>query len=475
MANPAVQSRKYFLGIGGAQSGPFSDADVIEKIKTGQVAADTLVWYEGLSEWQPAGSISAFKEAFSGGPPESTNTNPSLAKVISNENVPAQTAVRAPSKVSATYDTSETYSGLATPGEPVFAKDEGLFENTLFIRYRNHVTIGVLVIGVFALLTVLNKIPSFLASSEVRTNLSPSLRAPTLSSRESDLRKALSEIQLKPQTAIPTLTKLIQEKDSDNVGKEALAAALEFYRRNQKYELAGELLLTAKQPREAAKFFLMDPSTARQAESALFKSYEEAKTKGPEEKELLLQDISLLLGPVQDMTAVTNRIQILERDFPGDNHPYKYYLKTPEGKLTDLFSRIAFFFVNSLMFYVQSELPQIHFEKRPVVELVREADGKYRIIGRYEGEVELHQDRLTNIRFLFWLSDKEWSVVETNITGERKKYAAASKIKLKGESVSAEVLLKQLESIFKQQFPKNSLHEAVTPDIGTEKQDKSSY
>lgn len=59
------QSRQYFLGVGGEQTGPYSEQDVLDKIMQRSISADALVWFEGLPDWQPVNSIELFQRAFS--------------------------------------------------------------------------------------------------------------------------------------------------------------------------------------------------------------------------------------------------------------------------------------------------------------------------------------------------------------------------------------------------------------------------
>src|SRR5690606_38882609 len=60
----ASDSRQYFLGVNGEQSGPYLEQDLIGRIQQGQVPADALVWFEGLPDWQPIQSIEFLNEAF---------------------------------------------------------------------------------------------------------------------------------------------------------------------------------------------------------------------------------------------------------------------------------------------------------------------------------------------------------------------------------------------------------------------------
>jgi hypothetical protein len=452
MANALADSKGYFLGVGGSQSGPHTETEVIQKIRAGVVTGDTLLWYDGLPEWQPASSVPSLKAVFA--EPVKPLGAPNFATLSS-----------APKTHSSSNEPDLRHESLAEGevGEPVFATDEAVFETSTFVRNRPKWVLGGIV-GAIALLYLLGTSAlKWFSSVDLHTRTIPTKNVKEIGVREKDLRQSLSELNLNPKPSITTLTRLVQENSKDVVGKEALTNLVDYYRRNQAPAMAGQIYLLAKSPRHAAIMFLQDPNTLREAESAFNGAYEGSPTKGPEEKDDLLQDIGLLLGPLNDVETAKKRITSLERDFPNDNHPFKYYLKTPDAKLEDIFSRISFFFVNSLLNYLQSELPQIVLAKRPLIELVRENDGKFRIIGKYQGDVFLNQDKLPAIRFTFWLSRSEWHIVETNLTKDRAQYAKVTKTKFKNDAISAEQMLYDLEAIFKQQFPKNGLHELVIP------------
>lgn len=59
----------YFVALAGQQQGPFSENEVIEKIKTGVWTRDTLIWSRDLVEWTPAEKIAALAAVFSHMPP----------------------------------------------------------------------------------------------------------------------------------------------------------------------------------------------------------------------------------------------------------------------------------------------------------------------------------------------------------------------------------------------------------------------
>ena len=50
---------EYYAEINDKQEGPFAEAELKERIESGKVAADTLVWHEGLDEWKEAGKVRA--------------------------------------------------------------------------------------------------------------------------------------------------------------------------------------------------------------------------------------------------------------------------------------------------------------------------------------------------------------------------------------------------------------------------------
>jgi GYF domain 2 len=47
----------WFYAIGDQQFGPVSDAQLDELVASGKINRDTLVWREGLAEWQPLGNV----------------------------------------------------------------------------------------------------------------------------------------------------------------------------------------------------------------------------------------------------------------------------------------------------------------------------------------------------------------------------------------------------------------------------------
>src|SRR5580765_5118668 len=66
MAQPAGESRQFFLGVGGSQTGPHTEEEILAKIAQGEVPRDALVWYEGLTDWQPIITVEYFSKGFGG-------------------------------------------------------------------------------------------------------------------------------------------------------------------------------------------------------------------------------------------------------------------------------------------------------------------------------------------------------------------------------------------------------------------------
>jgi hypothetical protein len=52
---------------GGQPAGPVSDNQLQGLLREGKVTAETMVWREGLADWQPAGSVSELSGIFKGG------------------------------------------------------------------------------------------------------------------------------------------------------------------------------------------------------------------------------------------------------------------------------------------------------------------------------------------------------------------------------------------------------------------------
>jgi len=68
--------RSWYVAIGGQQQGPWPEADVIDKVKGGQIPRDAHVFTEGMANWEPIASRSEFAAAFAGAPARSAPPPP---------------------------------------------------------------------------------------------------------------------------------------------------------------------------------------------------------------------------------------------------------------------------------------------------------------------------------------------------------------------------------------------------------------
>jgi hypothetical protein len=349
--------------------------------------------------------------------------------------------------------------GFATSqggGEPVFE-----FEEQSFLKRR----MGTIV-GVIALLVICS-VGGFyfqdqiveLVSSTVQPAPKVEKKIAPKDQRQLDLSKAQSELLLNPDLSLKTLEELAKGGIGDTVSREALATAVDYYKKMQRPANAGRLLMDAKQPEEAVKFFMTDPPSYKEAEEANYAAFQ--STKDPKRREFLLQDIKLLLGPLSDVKLATQRIQEMEKTFPNEPHPFRYYSKSTDEKIKDIFARISFSFVENLLLYINAELPQINLVDRPLVEVKKDKDGRYRVVGTFKGDVRLNQDRLHDIFIVFWLSGDQWVIADTNLTEERKLFAKQEREKHKGDAMSGDAMLAFLETAFKSHFPKVGVHEKV--------------
>ena len=66
---PPIPTVSYYVAISGQAQGPFS-VDVLTQMKqTGQLTKDTLVWKQGMANWEKAGVVEQLKELFVDMPP----------------------------------------------------------------------------------------------------------------------------------------------------------------------------------------------------------------------------------------------------------------------------------------------------------------------------------------------------------------------------------------------------------------------
>lgn len=237
-------------------------------------------------------------------------------------------------------------------------------------------------------------------------------------------------------------------------------AAADYYKQNRQPAKAGRLLMLADRPLEASQLFLSEPPSYKEAEEAIFAAYKMADDLN--KRDLLMQNVRLLLGRAENVFLATERVRLLEKEFPGQKHPFGYYLKSADKRVADLFNRISFSFVRKLLYFLDNEFPQLNLVNRPLVSVQKIKGTKYRVMGTYKGDVMLNEDKLSNIHMTFWLWDDRWHLVSTNLTTERGSWANKERERMKNHVFSSEQMLQYMENVFKSQFPKHAFHESVS-------------
>lgn len=66
---PLPAAPAYFAAINGASTGPYTQEQLKAAVLAGRVKADTLVWAQGMSGWQAAGTVPALAPVFAAMPP----------------------------------------------------------------------------------------------------------------------------------------------------------------------------------------------------------------------------------------------------------------------------------------------------------------------------------------------------------------------------------------------------------------------
>jgi hypothetical protein len=69
MPPPMPTSYPFFIAVNGAQQGPFEVGLVGNKVRSGEISRDTLVWQHGMAGWTRAGDVSALAQLFPSTPP----------------------------------------------------------------------------------------------------------------------------------------------------------------------------------------------------------------------------------------------------------------------------------------------------------------------------------------------------------------------------------------------------------------------
>ena len=460
MSQPASQTNEFFLGIEGEQKGPFSRDEIFTMLNQGEISVETPIWCVGMTDWTPIGLLDQFKK-------QETKETPQIKEVprisvvsqrVEVEDVSDPEEKTLVSSVDVLDDSGEQQDEMSTSHhfKPVFSNSR-LYAQELPNPKSNK---QLLMIGgaIIALALVL-WIVSFDSGNKQVSNKAEQLTPEQV--RSLALSKLQVEFNKNPEGTVPSLLQMVKENPSDNPGLEALETLLSHYRRQQLFAEAGSVLMVAKKPVEALDYFLKDPPDYSQAERAYEEAYNQAK--GDDRRKFILQQIDLLIGRLNNTDKAISRIKVLDKEFPGIPHPYQYYLKSTEDRIADIFSRLSFYYVETLDNYISSELAQIKLSGKPLLSITKTKENKYRIVASYKGPVNLRNDLVPNIFFVFWLDNEQWYIVDTNLTKERVRFAKEEQKRHEANAVSAIEILAGLESHFKTQFPGKGLHELVTP------------
>ncbi len=451
MSEPANNSIEYFLGIEGEQKGPFSKDEIFTMLKNGEISEETPLWCSGMADWSSISNSALFNK-------EELSLEGTLSQIsIVNETSKPKSKIPLKASLSQIEFSSEQEEPQS-PNEykTVFSEAANFKVPSSNNKITNQLLIGIGVLVaagvVFWMQTQNEKQPIVLKQVE---KLSPA------QSRSLNLSKLQVQFNKDSSNVIPAMLQMIKDNPADNAGLEALETLLSHYRRQQMFSEAGTVLMAAKKPLEALDYFLKDPPDYAQAE----KAYEQAasQAKGNNKREFLIKQIDLLIRRLGNTDKAISQIKVLDREFPGVQHPYQYYLKSTEQRIADIFSRISFHYSETINNYISGELAQLQFEGNPLLQIIKNRDDRYRIIATYKGPINLRNDRLPNVFFVFWLVNEQWFIVDTNLTKERARFAKEEQKKHESTVVTASEMLQGLETLFKTQFPGKGLHELVIP------------
>jgi hypothetical protein len=423
--------KKFYLGVGGQQTGPHSENEIKDRIAVDEIKSDDLIWYEGLGEWQRVDTIAYFQASF-----RKNRGDLGTSAVMASTAVPL----------------SNTTEKL----RPVFSEKEAVF----FRRRgpRPEVAAGGIVLLVLGL-----GLFWYLGSDEQtivldRAEVSKSGSA----SRYLRWQKADGEFLRNPNIIPPDFKDLIKEDPKDELARKSIATLEDTYKKRRMLsELAGLYGLVGRHD-EAAQVFL-ELKAYSEAYQAEFNAYEQATDPGVRAK-FLSKAIEIALHSNADLPKAIESIRLLETNFPKFPHPFGYYLLSPEKKMVDIFDRVSYFFVENLVNHLKAEFPQLKLAKRPTASIRKEGPDRFRVVGSYQGEVSLSFDRLKNIRFEYWLSGNEWNLVNTNLTVDREAWAKRNRARQGASSLSGAEMLVYLENLMRNQFPGQGVHEKISQD-----------
>jgi membrane protease subunit (stomatin/prohibitin family) len=66
---PVPQTSSYYVAVNGEQTGPFDTGTLQQKVQSGDLSKETLVWKAGMDQWAKAGEVSELNELFGQSPP----------------------------------------------------------------------------------------------------------------------------------------------------------------------------------------------------------------------------------------------------------------------------------------------------------------------------------------------------------------------------------------------------------------------
>lgn len=66
---PVPQAVQFFLAVNGQQQGPFDTSGLKQKIQSGELTAETLVWKQGMANWMKASEVGEVSGLFGAAPP----------------------------------------------------------------------------------------------------------------------------------------------------------------------------------------------------------------------------------------------------------------------------------------------------------------------------------------------------------------------------------------------------------------------
>lgn len=466
---------KYFLGVEGEQVGPLSEEQLLDRIRNGLISPDSLIWWEGQSDWETITNVEKFKNEFVITSQTNASSQTPLGAVFEPpppKSSTPPTSIAHPSSplpVNPSPPNPQRFISFAEKGTdlaPIFKPEEAKVATELVLPKKVLIMIGVFLVlsfGTWAFFQFRSTAePTSTKQAKAKVN-----KENVLAQRKRQMAEAEMGILLNPSKSLQIMTQLFTSNPKDEVGQEASKALLNYYTKNKLYDLAGNVLLKLEKPSEAAKMFLQDPKLSGEAEKAFFQAFQ--TTTGKERADFLIQNIELLIRPIKNINLAKERILLFEKTFPNLPHPFTYYSLPVDQRIQNIFNRLSYTLVEQVIAHMKDEFPQITLVNKPTVEVKRNATGELRVIARYQGDLLLRTDKIKNIFFIFWWIDGQWILVDTNLTQERQNFAASMRKKYEAVVLSPTKMLDLLEREFSQIFPEQSLHEAPRPKQSLEK------